>query len=161
MNNHQPKKLNKTTLFVIILMIVIIIYIICSIILTFLLPKDAKLSFDLIGKVPLCNRNSNSAPHIGNFVFLFCWRCTSMYISFIISMLVFNLTNLKKALSKIRIIYIIPIILIFILPLIIDGSLQYFFFIESTNLRRIITGILFGIGASIFTTRLINYLFAK
>ncbi|MFP4177333.1 MAG: DUF2085 domain-containing protein [Acholeplasmataceae bacterium] len=34
----------------------------------------------------------------------------------------------------------------FILPLAIDGTLQYFRLIESNNIRRLITGLLAGIG---------------
>ena len=118
------------------------------------LPKELQFSFAIIGKVPLCNRNKNSALAIGNFVFPLCWRCTCMLLFYILGMICLNLTHLRK-----KIISLMIICITFILPLIIDGSLQYFFDIESNNLRRILTGSLFGIGVSILTTKLISILF--
>lgn len=124
-----------------------------------LLPKELQFSFALIGKVPLCNRNKASALIIGNFVFPLCWRCTFMLLSYILGMILFNLTKLRKKIISLKIIYIILFCTILILPLIIDGSLQYFFDRESNHLRRMLTGSLFGIGISILTTKLISILF--
>lgn len=46
------------------------------------------------------------------------------------------------------------VIIILLIPMIVDGCLQTFFGIESTNIRRIITGGMFGIGLGLFTTKL-------
>lgn len=43
------------------------------------------------------------------------------------------------------------------LPMLVDGSLQTFMMIESTNLRRSITGALFGIAVALLLKR--AYLF--
>lgn len=123
------------------------------------LPKELQFSFAIIGKVPLCNRNKDSALAIGIFVFPLCWRCTCMLLFYILGMICLNLTHLRKKIISLPIIYSMIICITFILPLIIDGSLQYFFDIESNNLRRILTGSLFGIGVSILTTKLISILF--
>lgn len=71
----------------------------------------------------------------------------------------FEFNTFAKKIISLPIIYSMIICITFILPLIIDGSLQYFFDIESNNLRRILTGSLFGIGVSILTTKLISILF--
>lgn len=71
----------------------------------------------------------------------------------------FKFNTFAKKITSLPIIYSMIICITFILPLIIDGSLQYFFDIESNNLRRILTGSLFGIGVSILTTKLISILF--
>ena len=63
-----------------------------------------------------------------------------IFIFFILSFLIF--INKKIKLDK-RILIVSFIILI---PMIIDGSLQTFFNIESTNVRRSVTGSLFGLG---------------
>lgn len=41
-----------------------------------------------------------------------------------------------------------------LIPMVIDGCLQTFWRIESTNIRRIITGGLFGSGLGLLMTRL-------
>lgn len=82
-----------------------------------------------------------------------------MLLSYILGMILFNLTKLRKKIISLKIIYIILFCIILILPLIIDGSLQYFFDRESNHLRRMLTGSLFGIGISILTTKLISILF--
>lgn len=71
----------------------------------------------------------------------------------------FEFNTFAKKIISLPIIYSMIICITFILPLIIDGSLQYFFDIKSNNLRRILTGSLFGIGVSILTTKLISILF--
>ena len=40
--------------------------------------------------------------------------------------------------------------MLFILPMILDGTAQYFMGYRSTNVRRFITGLLAGIGIEIF-----------
>ena len=46
--------------------------------------------------------------------------------------------------------------IIFIVPMFIDGYIQYFTSESSNNFRRIITGILFGLGVSIVLNNIIN-----
>lgn len=90
-----------------------------------------------IGEVPICNGIAERAPHLFGFCFPLCYRCTFFILSFVITLYVGFHKQLK----------IKPIFLILlILPLIIDGGLQTFFGIESTNIRRVITGSLFGFG---------------
>jgi len=99
----------------------------------------------LIGKIPLCNGIASRAPHIFGFCFPLCYRCTFVLLSFFITFVLIY----KKEKINIKNIY-----LILLLPLIIDGSLQTFCSIESNNLRRSITGILFGIALAILIKKL-------
>ena len=89
---------------------------------------------------PLCNLKEERALHIGNFVFPLCFRCMFIFIFFILSFLIFIKSKIK--LNK----YLFIISSIILIPMIIDGSIQTFFSIESTNIRRSITGSLFGLG---------------
>lgn len=89
---------------------------------------------------PLCNLKEERALHIGNFVFPLCFRCMFIFIFFILSFLIFIKSKIK--INK----YLFIISLIILIPMIIDGSIQTFFSIESTNVRRSITGSLFGLG---------------
>jgi len=88
----------------------------------------------LFGVAPLCNRKSERAPHIGNFVFPLCWRCSG-----ILAGAIFGGIFLKITVPA----YINALIFV---PLIVDGGLQYGFGIMSNNTRRWFTGILFGFG---------------
>ena len=83
---------------------------------------------------PICNRIPTRAPHIFGHTFPLCWRCTGVVVGSIIGLIMRM--------------YINPIgysINILVLPLAIDGVLQYKFGIESTNPRRFITGIVCGL----------------
>lgn len=89
---------------------------------------------------PLCNLKEERTLQIGTFVFPLCFRCMFIFIFFILSFLIFIKSKIK--LNK----YLFIISLIILIPMIIDGSIQTFFSIESTNIRRSITGSLFGLG---------------
>ena len=41
-----------------------------------------------IGFAPLCNGKESRAPHIGNFVFILCWRCTGVIIGVLLAVLI-------------------------------------------------------------------------
>ncbi|MCT8977078.1 DUF2085 domain-containing protein [Clostridium sp. CX1] len=93
-----------------------------------------------IGKKPLCNLKAHRAPIIFGFCFPLCWRCTSLIIGIITGNIIQHQYYYNKGLQWIGIVSI--------LPLAIDGYLQYVLEVESTNLRRIITGLLTGFGLS-------------
>lgn len=88
-------------------------------------------------RLPLCNRRPERAPKIFGYTFILCWRCTMLALGSFISYL-FH----KYFYFHVKFI-LIPLLM---LPMILDGSLQYFFKKESTNIRRAITGFAFGIG---------------
>jgi len=71
-----------------------------------------------------------------------CARCTGIFIGIVLGFAL----RLSGILSN-------PWYgIIFLIPLVIDGTIQFFWRYESTNLRRCITGILFGIGIILVIT---------
>lgn len=100
------------------------------------------------GKSPICNDRPDRAPHIGPFCFPLCWRCSS----YLLGVLLFGLFQsvLLNIYLKSGLFSIITIMVFTGLPLIIDGIRQYYFGKESTNRRRILTGILAGLSANMF-----------
>ncbi len=153
--------MNKKAVLISLILGILSTFCIFIIIMQLFLPKELSFSFDLIGKVPICNRNADSTFHIGDFVFILCWRCTCMIGFYFIGLAILNLSKLRFKIKSMKpaLLFILCCFLMF--PLIIDGSLQYFCTIESTNFRRILTGSLFGIGISLLTTQLIFFLFEK
>lgn len=117
--------------------------------------------FDQFGHIPLCNRNINRAIIINGFVFPLCARCTFMGIFFIISLFIFNFKSIKKHLTKIKFPIMFVIVLVLTLPLAIDGIRVYFTPYEGTNVIRMITGTLFGIGGGMFTQYCVYFLFER
>lgn len=101
------------------------------------------------GEVPLCNGVASRAPRIFGFCFPLCYRCTFIFIGFLLTLYICH--RYKK---------IIPIYLaiICLFPMIIDGSLQTFFGMMSTNLRRTLTGGLFGIAAGVIVSHIYGYI---
>lgn len=104
----------------------------------------------LLGKIPLCNGIADRAPNILGICFPLCYRCTFVIISFFITLFLIY----KKEIS-------IKYIWLLLLPLIIDGCLQTFLMIESHNIRRSITGMLFGIAMAFIVKRIYNYIDKK
>lgn len=95
----------------------------------------------IFGEKPLCNRKPNTAPHIGRFCFPLCWRCTSIIVGFFSWYTIQLFAPIVPAFMGI----------IMIIPCAVDGCLQYIKNIESSNNRRIITGLLCGFGFSILS----------
>lgn len=110
---------------------------------------------DLWGKVPLCNRNIDRAIKIGDFVFPFCIRCTSMGFSFLMSILLLFIPKIANKLKKYPFYIWLILSLFLMIPLVVDGVKVYFFQIDSPNVMRYITGILFGFGTSLLTRTLL------
>ena len=93
------------------------------------------------GKCPLCNLREDTSFCVGNFCFPVCYRCCAI----IISSLCGNYILQECLVSW----FACLIGLILIIPCFLDGILQYYFYVESTNNRRITTGIFAGFGIAI------------
>lgn len=106
----------------------------------------------LIGQVPLCNGMAHRAPHIFGFCFPICYRCLFIMLGFGISY--FLLTQTIK-----KIPWFIGILLM--IPMLIDGFTQTLTTYESTNIKRVLTGSMFGIGFAIVILAGIVYLDKK
>lgn len=99
----------------------------------------------LLGKVPLCNGIPSRAPQIFGYCFPLCYRCIGIIVTFLA---VFYWSYRKHKQSSWVYIVLLAI------PMIIDGGIQTFLGIESHNIRRLITGSLFGCGLGLCITRL-------
>jgi len=93
-----------------------------------------------IGKKPLCNLVEDRAPKFGSFVFVLCWRCTGAVVGSLFGyvLLFFFIINIPLLFSVIS-----------LLPIAIDGGIQYLYKIESTNIRRFVTGFIAGLGTTL------------
>lgn len=99
-----------------------------------------------IGKVPLCNGKSDRALHIFGFCFPLCYRCmTTTFTLLVLSIASKTILDISY-IDKYKLVYIVPISVILIIPMLIDSILQYFFYRISTNTRRVITAFLFSVG---------------
>lgn len=107
--------------------------------------------FDQFGKIPLCNRNIERAIIINDFVFPLCIRCTFMILFFFLSLFLSKISIVRSIIIKFGLFKTFIIACFLIIPLIIDGLLVYFSSYDGTNILRIITGMLFGIGSGLFT----------
>jgi len=85
-----------------------------------------------------------------------CARCTGIYIGIFFSVLLFGFGKKFRS-NTIPTTKISIFLLVFLLPLIIDGFGSYLGFYSTTNLVRVITGVLFGVILPIFVLPLLNH----
>lgn len=103
----------------------------------------------MFGKAPICNGKRERGIIIRGFCFPFCTRCTFVTIGAIISSIF--LEAFKLLLQSWSLFDICATVIIFEIPMFVDGIAQYKFYIESNNMRRAITGFLSGTGIVIFS----------
>jgi uncharacterized membrane protein len=110
--------------------------------------EDVKiwLFLNRLGRKCGCHQKTDRSFFINGFQLPICSRCTGILLGQIIGIIIF--------LFKIKLSLIICIIFLFIMFL--DWFIQYKKILESTNIRRLITGNLAGMAQ---TTILINILF--
>lgn len=94
-------------------------------------------------KYPICNHKNHTAPVIFGRTFILCWRCSGVMIAFFIM----GILRLYMSISAGSTQIVFGLAALF--PMVFDGIRQYYFRHESTNTRRFITGILFGLGFSL------------
>ena len=100
-------------------------------------------------KYPICNHREETAPKIFGRTFILCWRCTGVMLSLIAMVIINNFVNISSGIFQIILGSLLMI------PIIVDGGLQYLLKIESTNKRRGISGFLFGVGFMLVAVGLI------
>ena len=96
----------------------------------------------LYGKEPLCNRARDRAPLLGAFVFPLCWRCCGLIGGSLLGYFI-PFSNIETV-ARVRLGFLL------LIPLVLDSLLQKLSGFESTNFRRVISGILFGVGLHAF-----------
>ena len=74
------------------------------------------------------------------YVFPVCARDTGFYVGLLIGIIIFRKKNIKIS---------IPLYILFIIPFLADGMLQLIFNYESSNMTRILTGLVAGSATSI------------
>lgn len=107
--------------------------------------KDVLERFQSIGIKPLCNMRADRAPHIGKYYFVLCWRCSSISIGMLLSYSYITVLSPNIA------IYLI-------IPTVADSILQYYVNIESSNIRRLVSGLFAGIGIGYLVKLLTHYI---
>ncbi len=114
-----------------------------------------KETIKVFGILPICNLNEERAFYIGSFCFPLCVRCSAIILTIFLTVIIKTLLkpNIKKP--------FILLWIVFIIPCLIDGFTQYFFNIESTNLKRLVFGILSGYGIGSLIYLLFNFLDKK
>ena len=87
-----------------------------------------------------CHQRGDRSFFIKGYQFPLCARCMGIFIGYL------------AAIVLICFHFILPMLvcLALMVPLVVDGSIQLLLFINSNNIRRLITGILFGIGFAVF-----------
>ena len=88
------------------------------------------------GSAPLCNLHPERALRVGTFVFPLCARCTGVIAG----------SCLAIVTTGLGIIVVRPFMMVvgLTIPMAVDGVLQHFRLLESTNFRRFVTGLLCG-----------------
>lgn len=95
-----------------------------------------------------CHQKEDRSMKLSLKIFKLCNRCLGIYIGILISPLI-SFINIHYAYY-----------LLLMIPLIIDGTLQYKTKYESNNVKRVLTGLLFGVGFIALLT-IINYVFLQ
>lgn len=101
--------------------------------------------YQIIGKMPLCNRRPDRAPHVCGYCFFLCWRCTALISTILFCSLISWIVAGNRYANCMGWGYFLMGSSL-ILPTLWDGLRQYLFHKESTNRRRCILGIISGIG---------------
>ena len=116
---------------------------------------EAKFSWDLIGKVPLCNRKPERGIIINGFVLPLCARCSFNFLFVILGLVFFSFKKPNTFVRNLKFPVLILLLFFLFTPLVVDGVKVYFFNIPSDNIVRMITGGLFGLGLSLLGHKII------
>ena len=108
-----------------------------------MIVKNLKLRLEGIGKIPLCNMKKERAPQIFGFVFPLCYRCIGLIMGGLLGSIMYNNGILNQKNNWI-------FISILSLPFLLDTLAQKIFKKDSTNTKRLLTGVLFGIALANF-----------
>lgn len=87
-----------------------------------------------------CHRIESRCPYVCGMYLPVCYRCLGIILGIAVGCILFVLINITvKWIGA-----------VFVVPLFVDVTMQYHFNHESNNYRRCVTGLFFGIGASIY-----------
>ena len=109
---------------------------------------------EFCGKYARCHQMPERSFFLGSYQFPLCARCTGIMLGRILAVLLFPFVLLPLRTALI----LLPVLM---LPLPIDGLTQRFTKYRSNNLKRVITGILWGFSTFTFIFTGIVYLAVK
>ncbi len=128
----------------------------------------------MMGQFPICNHKKETAPKLFGKAFPLCWRCSGVFLAFqvmgILNLIgavkypaprgwVFDPRGIRQISAQARLLgsllaginsepIHVKLGVLLCVPMALDGGIQYFFNIRSNNIRRFLSGFLFGIGAA-------------
>lgn len=109
----------------------------------------------VFGEMPICNLNSERGFFIGSFCFPLCTRCTAIIFSILFTFIIIHVFKIKNS-RKLFVLWVICLI-----PCLVDGIFQYYFGVESTNIKRFLTGVTCGVGIANLIILLLEFLTKK
>ena len=106
--------------------------------------RDQRWAFwmELCGRTIRCHQMPSRSFFIGSYQFPLCARCTGIMAGRVIALLLFPVFRFALDIPLLPALIVLPILLV---PLAVDGMVQKFTSYESTNFRRMVTGILWGL----------------
>lgn len=97
-----------------------------------------------------CHQRADRSFIIGHYQFPVCARCTGILISTIFTYIFY----FKKRVKIEKCIWMM-------IPLVVDGSLQYLEICESNNRRRLVTGLFWGFGSTCIRLNFVKNIFSR
>lgn len=97
-----------------------------------------------------CHQRADRSYYVGYYQFPLCARCMGILISTIIAYVTFP----KRRVNNRECVFMM-------IPLAVDGILQYLRICESNNNRRLLTGLLWGFGCTYIRLNIFKYLMNK
>ena len=101
------------------------------------------MKFKYLGKVPLCNNRADRGIYINGFCLPLCSRCTGILTGAVAGTIILKAG--KKKLSQVTGLAGVAMLV----PTAVDGVVEYVYGKESTNKRRLVTGLIAGVGCTV------------
>jgi len=101
-----------------------------------------------IKRMPLCNNNPSSAPHINGKCFFLCWRCTGAVLGIFLLLCLSFICHYRYTL-KLE-------LFLLVLPAFFDYYLIKLKIMKANNFRRFVTGMPLGFFITIILLSLLN-----
>lgn len=115
---------------------------------------DFRFDYGFMKKI--CHQRPNRSFFIFGKQFPLCARCSGMYFSFIIGV-VLSIINFRLLLI-IKFYHVFLFFIVLAIPILVDGFTQLFKLRKSNNILRLITGLIGGFGTGVLIVYLIGKL---
>ena len=108
-------------------------------------------SMELFNKYWGCHQLPERSFFFKDYQFPICARCTGIIIGEILGLFLFFIIHNINFL----------ILIVLLLPMIIDGAIQYLKIYSSNNIRRVLTGLLFGFSFIYLVLKIVKLIFLR